>query len=176
MGWARQEWERLTNAVWVDCASFLLAQRGRVLDTRFWNGYPLDLQSGYRLYSRSAARIAAESLAALPQEPNVYMMACEMTPFFDLSLQGGRVAQVRTLTRVTQPFSSYAGVPFAECYGALFAYEARQHAIPASVLSAVFENRLLQSPLYYSHLKQEALRCRSIFAPDAGEIPSPRFL
>lgn len=176
MGWLRQEWERLTNAVFIDCASFLLARRGRALDRRFWNGCPLDLQCGFRLYDRAAAEIAIAGLQRLPDDRNIYMMACEMTPFVDLTLEGGLVAQVRTLTRVTQPFSSYEGISFSETYGSLLAHLARAHEIPADALRTIVDSILVESPLFLSGHREEALRFRAIACPDAGPVDTSPFL
>ena len=55
MGWVREQWELLTNKVLLDLVNFSLAQKGAVVDERFWGSQSPDLQSGYRLYSREAA-------------------------------------------------------------------------------------------------------------------------
>ena len=176
MGWLRQEWERLSNRVLLDMTEYLAARQGSVLDRRFWGGLELDVQSGYRLYNRLAARLAVESLSGLPDDAEVYSLACEMLPFVELSLKGGRLAQVQTLTRLGQPFSSYSGLTWPRHYGRLLAYAAQRYGVQAEILLKIFDNHLTECPLYWSAHRQEVLLCRSLLAPDAPlpDLPTVR--
>lgn len=173
MGWLRQEWERLTNRVLIDLTEYLVARQGDVLDRRFWNGLELDLQSGYRLYDRQAARIAVDSLSGLPDNPEVYTMACEMLPFVELSLKRGRAAQIQTLTRLGQPFSSYAGIDWPRYYGSLLAFAARRYGAEPEILLRIFDNHLVESPLHWSSRREDALRCRNVAIPGAPPLEFP---
>lgn len=176
MNWLRQEWEVLTNSVVVDLVAFLLARDGRLLDRRYWNGYALDLQSGYRVYSRAAARLALESLQALPDERDIYTMACEIMPFLELSLHGGIVAQVQRGTWVEQPVSSYATLPFSRYYGKLLGFMADRYGLSRRLLRGILDNHLVNSPAYFSAHRQELLECREYLDPVAETLRMPRFL
>jgi len=177
MNWKRQQWEVLTNSVTVDLTEFVVSRRnGRILDRRFWNGYPLDLQSGYRLYSRAAAELAVDSLTVLPDERNVYLMACEMMPFPEISVSGGVVGQVQRATMVEQPVSSYSQVPFARVYADLFLFIAEHYQIPESVLLSSFDNHLVSSQAFFSDLREELLQCRHRISPDAPSVQLPSLL
>ena len=176
MGWIREEWERLVNLVSVDLTTFLLARQNRTLDRRFWNGYPLDLQAGYRLYNRSAAQTAVECLAETPDDPNVYLMACEILPFPEISLHGGKIGQVQVSTRIGQPVSSYAGLPFGRLYGSLLAWLARRHNVDPDLAVAIFDNHLLDAPAYHSSARPQLLECRAVLNPQAPPPIGPGVL
>lgn len=176
MGWIREQWERLVNQVIVDVVGFLLARAGRVLDRRYWNGYPLDLQGGYRLYSRAAAEIAVGSLTGLPEDPEVYLLACETLPFPALSLEGGVVGQAQVTTRVEQPVSNYSHLSFSRCYGGLLAFIAERYKVPPETMVALFDNRLLDLGAWFSSARGELLECRSRFSPDAPPPVKPGLL
>ncbi len=176
MGWIREQWERLVNSVIVDLVDYLLARQERVLDRRYWNGYPLDLQAGYRVYSRAAARIAAQSLSDLPEDPEVYLLACETLPFPALSLQAGVVGQAQVMTRVEQPVSSYSHLSFARCYGALLDFLGKRWQVRSETLVALFDNHLLNTPAWFSASRSEFLECRSRLAPQAPPPVSPGLL
>ena len=176
MGWVREQWERWTNSILIDLVEFLLAQQQLILDRRYWGGLPLDLQSGYRLYNREAARQAVLSLSNLPADPRVYTFACEMTPFVDLALQGAVIGQIRRHTMVEQPVSSFESKPLAECYAGLLGHVVEQHSIPAPILTCVLDNHLFDTSLYFSLLRDEVLKFRRLVLPAAPEPKLPRFL
>ncbi len=176
MGWIREQWERLVNNVFTDVVDYLLARQGRVLDRRHWNGYPLDLQGGYRLYTRAAAEIAVESLTNLPEDPEVYLLACETLPFPALALRGGVLGQVQVMTRVEQPVSSYSHLSFARCYGGLLDFLGKRYQVSAETLVALMDNHLLNAPAWFSGSRQDFLECRSRLAPQAPPPVGPSLL
>ncbi|HSR68155.1 MAG TPA: hypothetical protein VLU25_09445 [Acidobacteriota bacterium] len=174
MGWVRQEWENLTNALFLDFLLYLTAQRSQVVDRLYWTRDPLDLQSGYRLYSRQAAQVAARGLEALPDDPLVYSFANELLPVLDLTLQGGRAGQVPSTTRAGQAFSSYASLDPVSHYASFFAYLGRRHDLPADVLCRLLDSRLGESELFWSDHRQQVLRFRRLLCPDADPFSPPR--
>lgn len=176
MGWLREQWEFLINKVFEDVAEFLLAQKGKVLDKRYWNGYPLDAQSGYRLYTRGAAQRAVQCLASVPDEKELLTFACEILPFLALALEGAAVGQVQRLTLVEQPVSSYCRIALSRVYGGLLAYIRDCYDIPASVLLQIFDNHLVASSLYFTDFRSELLECRRRILADAPPPLLPRFL
>ena len=162
MEWIRKEWEILTNGIFESLAEFLLAGEGRVLDRRYWNGYPLDLQSGYRLYDRSGAELAVRSMERVPDERATYLMACEMVPFLEISLESGFIGQVQRMTCVEQPVSSFKNIDFATSYGKLLVFLRELYKIDSGLLLRVFDNHMLRSEIYFSSARQEVLKCRDL--------------
>ena len=160
MNWSRKEWELLTNGLSIALVDHLCARQSRVLDRRFWNTYPLDLQSGYRVFSRRAAEIALGALGSLPPDRESYLMGCEIAPFFDLSLQGGAVGQVMRSTLVEQPVSGYTSVDFGATYGALFCHLAERFEVSEELLLGMLDNQLTNSDALCSDLREPMLALR----------------
>lgn len=176
MGWVREAWERLTNAIFLDAVQFLLAREGRILNQRYWNGYPLDAQSGYRVYSRRAAERAVECLSGLPDDRTLLTFACELLPFVALALEGGVIGQVQRLTLVEQPVSSYRNVSLAGVYGRLLQHLLDRYAISLDQLLEIFDNHLVATPLYFTDFREDLLECRRQLAPEAPPPWLARFL
>ena len=170
MGWIRQEWENLTNDFLTSAIAFRLAENLGVIDQRFWNGNPPDIQSGYRLYSRRAARIAADSLGALPEDRHILKFACEFEPFVDISLQGGFFCQVNRLTLVEQPVSSFSDSNYALDYGSYLKYLVNKLDINLDTALLLFDNALSKRSLFFTDHRRELLECRSLLE-DEPSIP-----
>ncbi len=162
MGWIRQEWEKLTNDFLTDLIKLRLAREGKVLDERFWNGNPPDIQSGYRVYSRLAAQIAVDCLAGLPEDRHVLNFACEFEPFIDISLDGGVFCQVNRLTLVEQPVSSYSNTDYAVDYGSYLRHAIKRLDLNCKEAVLLFDNSLSRSSLYFTNCREDLLKCRSI--------------
>ena len=176
MEWARKEWEILTNGIFESLTEFLLARKGRVLDRRYWNGYPLDLQSGYRLYNRRGAELALRSFERLPDERATYLMACEMVPFLEISLESGLVGQVQRMTRVEQPVSSFKGIDFATSYAMLLVFLRDLYQIDSGVVLSVFDNHMLGSEMFFSSARREVLKCRDLLGGVDVPIHQPSIM
>lgn len=176
MGWLRQEWECFTNKILVDLVSFNLARSNMVIDRRYWNGYPPDIQSGYRVYSRPAAELTVKCLNSLPEARNVSMLACESVPFAELLIRGGIFAQVQRLTLVEQPVSSYSQVNFGENYGHLICYIGERYGIPREILLRIVDNALVSLSMYFTEFRDQLLLFRSLIAPEAPPPVLPRFV
>ena len=176
MTWERLQWEALTNQVFFDLVSYLLAASARTLIKNFWNQPTLDLQSGYRLYDREAATIAARSLTELPDEREIYLLACEVSPFIEITLAGGQIGQVYRSTQVEQPVSSYAALDFARYYGRLLRHYALHYGAPVPLIRQMFDNGLVESDGLQSGLREQLLECRRIIDPDSPELSRPPLL
>jgi len=176
MNWERLQWESITNQVVLELTGYLLARQGKTLLKNYWNQPELDLQSGYRLYDREAAMIASQSLQELPDDREVYLLACEISPFIEFSLQAGRVGQVYRSTQVEQPVSSYAEINFAVFYGKLLAYHADCYEIERSLLRQMFDNALVESEGMQSALRTALMKCRQIIDPAASPLQRPSLL
>ena len=176
MNWARLQWESITNQVVLELTGYLLARQGKTLIKNYWNQPGLDLQSGYRLYDRKSAMIASQSLQELPDDREVYLLACEISPFIELSRQGGRVGQVYRSTQVEQPVSSYAAIDFALFYGKLLAYFADCYEMERSLLRQMFDNALVESDGMRSALRRELVECRRLIDQTAPPLQRPSLL
>ncbi len=176
MEWVRKEWEILTNGIFESVTEFLLAGAGRVLDRRYWNGYPLDLQSGYRLYDRTGAELAVRSMERLPDERTTYLMACEVVPFLEISLENGFVGQVQRMTCVEQPVSSFKNIDFAASYGQLLAFLRDLYKIDSALLLRVFDNHMLGSEMFFSSARPEILKCRDLLGGADLPIHQPSIM
>lgn len=175
MGWFRQEWEGFINRILEDLTDFLAAKTDAVVDKRYWNGYELDAQSGYRVYSRQAARLSVDLLAQLPEDPDVFVFACELVPFIELTLRGGLIGQVQRMTLVEQPVSSFEGVDLPRSYGTLLRYLCEIYRVPADTLLRIFDNHLLTTSLYFSEFRENILECRRHIKFDKDDLLAPRF-
>jgi hypothetical protein len=176
MGWLRQEWELLTNRILVDLASHVIARSGQLIDRRFWNGFAPDIQSGYRVYSRAAAGRTVECLSSLPEKREVLMLACESVPFTDLLIQGGVFAQVRRLTLVEQPVSSYSRLDFGKNYGHLISFLGKRYDIPEQILLRIVDNELVSRSIYFTDYRDQLLLFRNLVAPGAASPQLPGFV
>lgn len=176
MEWVRKEWELLTNRTIESLTEYLLARQDNMLDRRFWNGYALDLQSGYRLYDREAAKLAIRSMDRLPDERNTYLMACEITPFIEISLGGGLIGQVQRMTCVEQPVSSFKEIDFATAYGKLLVFLRDVHGIKPALLLRAFDNHMLASEIYFSAEREQVVRCRDLIGGSDVPIHRPSIM
>lgn len=176
MGWIRDQWERLANAVLVDLLQYVLARGGRVLDRRFWSGSEPDIQSGYRVYSREAAEQVRNVLTALPDDRDILTFACEFIPFADLIVAGGVTAQVQRFTLIEQPVSSYGGVDFGRVYGLLLAYVGERYDVPRLMVRRIFDNRVVGTSLFFTDFKGDLLKARRLIDPNAPELSVAPFL
>ncbi len=176
MGWIRDQWERLTNAVLVDLLQYVLARAGRVVDRRFWSGTEPDVQSGYRVYSRDAAEQVRNILTALPDDRDILTFACEFVPFAELIVAEGVTAQAQRFTLIEQPVSSYGDVDFGRVYGRLLAYIGERHDVPGPVLRQIFDNRLIGTSLFFTDRRGELLKARRLVDPAASELSAAPFL
>jgi hypothetical protein len=162
MGWARQEWENLTNDILTGIVRLKLAEEGRVMDERFWNGSPPDIQSGYRVYSRPAAETAVRCLAQLPEDRKILNFACEFEPFIDINLAGGLFCQVNRLTLVEQPVSNYSNSDYAGDYGAFIEHAVQRLGLNKEAALLLFDNAISRNSLFFTDLRNELLKCRAI--------------
>lgn len=174
MGWLREEWEQLTNLILLDMIGYGLARQGRVLDRRFWGCGFLDIQSGYRAYSRKAAERTVQCLDALPDNRSVSTFACELVPFAEILLAGGACGQIQRQTLVEQPVTSYGGVDLADTYGSVLAYLADRHGVCGEVLRAIVESRVCSSSLLFSDHRDQLHRFMRLTGVEPGRLKMAR--
>ncbi len=171
MNWEREQWERLVNGVVEGMVDFALAGRERVQDRTFRAGFPLDLQAGFRVYSQEGARLAASVLERVPDDRELYLFACEILPYLEIALEGGRIGQAPRVTLADQPVSSFSRLPFARCYGRLLRFIALEWRLPVPAVRQLFDNTMVELAGYFSPLRESFLECRAVLDPEA---PPPR--
>ena len=186
LGLWRGEYERLVAQVVWQGLRLALAREGRGLREQYLNAYGRtpDLQSGYKLYGRAAAQVAAEGLrreAAKHPQYNLLGWGVEVVPALEVLLQGGVWAEVQRLAYETQPQSTFDQSARPREYGGKLAWAMRRLDLAPAVALSLLDSILPMSALYQEAAgRQELLRLRRFVADelglDAGEaIPVPDF-
>jgi hypothetical protein len=173
LGWLRGEFELLINEVLVEGVAYALTRQARVWDTRYLIRRAPDLQSGYKLYSRSAAELALEAIkveALAHPELKVLRTGMEIVPFVSIALAGGIAAEVERKTLYDQPVTSYGNVDLAEFFGSKLAWALRRCAVPVGPALTLFDGALSRRPLFTDPRgREEALRTRALLIELLGE-------
>lgn len=160
LGWVRAEFELLLNEVLVDAVSFALAHRDDAWDSRFLVSRAPDLQSGYKLYSRAAVRLAIQALEnESTRYPDLGLMrtGMEVVPFVALALAGAIFAEVGRKTYFDQPITSYGNADFARFYGSKLAWALCRCDVPPRVATLLIDSALARSALYHDPEGREKL-------------------
>jgi hypothetical protein len=180
LGWVRAEFELLLNEVLVDALAYALARRRDVWDTRFLTGRSPDLQSGYKLYSRAATRLAIQALEnEATRHPDLGLLrtGMEVVPFVTLALAGAVFAEVGRKTYFDQPVTSYGKADFAQFYGHKLAWALHRCELPPRAAALLLDGALAHSPLYRDPngretlLRMRALVLEWLQAGDADDVP-----
>ena len=172
----RGEYELLLNEVLVEAVAFHLARQGTVWDTRYLVQRAPDLQSGYKLYSRTAAEGA---VAALEREaashPDLHLLrtGMEIVPFVDVALAGGVFAEVERKSYFDQPVTSYGNADLPRFYGLKLAWALRRCGVPTAAAALLLDGALARRPLYHDPQGRESLlRMRGLVLETlGGEVP-----
>ena len=178
LGWLRGEFELLVNEVLIEGLAYALTRYARAWDTRYLTERAPDLQSGYKLYSRAAAEIAAEGLhrqaEAFP-DLRLLRVGMEIVPFVEIALAGGLVGEVERKTFYDQPVTSYGSVDVARFYGSKLAWALRRCGVPSGPALTLLDGALARRPLFTDpNGRNAALRMRNLVMELlAGSAPPP---
>ncbi len=147
MGFARGELERLLNRLTVDAVNARLGERGECVDERFTARYGRapDFQSGYKLYSRSAARVVIDALrGADTARPELRIMrwGVEFIPTVELLLRGFTPASLYRLTWDGQPQTTFDESDLAHAYSRQIAWLFERTELPAGIGMRLLDNAL----------------------------------
>lgn len=162
MGAARGHLEAVLNRLTVEAVNLQLARSGSAVDERFTARYGRvpDFQSGYKLYSRSAARVVMDALhradAAAP-ELQVMRWGVEFIPTVELLLRGFTPAALYRLTWDGQPQTTFDDSDLPRAYSQQIAWLFERLRIPAGTGLRLLDNELeaceyLSSPHGPEHL------------------------
>jgi hypothetical protein len=147
LGFARSELEQLLNRLTIDAVNAAAAGRGSVVDLRFSARYGRapDFQSGYKLYSRPAARVVVDAIAgshARRPELRVPWWGVEFVPTVELLLAGFAPAQVHRLTWDGQPQTTFDDDDLAYAYSRQVSWLFERLELPAEVAMPLLDNVL----------------------------------
>ncbi len=156
MGFARSELEHVLNRVTIDAANAALAEVGECVDERYTARYGRvpDFQSGYKLYSRSAAEVLCESLSeaqATRPELRVPWWGVEFVPTVELLLRGFTPAALHRLTWDGQPQTTFDETDLAEAYACQIAWLYERLGLPATVAMPLLDNALTACEYLTAH-------------------------
>lgn len=185
LGWVRGEYELLLNEITLDALRYALAREGRALPLTYCHhDLPPDFQSGYKLYSPAAARIAAEGLrraAAARPELEMLRWGMELVPLVEVSLAGGVFGEVHRMTFHDQPVTAYGSMDRPRAYGRKTAWLLSRCGVAPAAARQMLDNALVRRALDTDPAgHQELLAYRrqvldALGAPDAP-VRAPLFL
>lgn len=147
MGFGRSELERLLNRLTIDAVNAALAGAGRCVDERFTARYGRapDFQSGYKIYSRSAARVVVDAISeahAAAPDLRVPWWGVEFVPTVELLLRGFTPAAIYRLTWDGQPQTTFESDDLAHAYARQVAWLFERLNLPAGVAMPLLDNAL----------------------------------
>jgi hypothetical protein len=186
LGWLRGEYERVVNGMLVEALQYSVARRGRVLPRQYWAADVPDLQSGYKLYSRTACVEALRALRdADSQQPELQLLRCgmELLPFAAVCAAGGITGEAPRVTFYDQPVTSYGRVDRVRFFGDPLAWSFRTLDVERDTACAMFDNALARSDLMTDpEGRRELLALRrhtletlaDLRAEDRPALPEPR--
>ena len=152
MGLVRGELERwVVSFIW-DALRYGLAARGRAVNETFLGPYDPtpDLLSGFKLYTREAARLSAEGMTrAMADHPELRVgrYAGEVVPVVETLLAGGVVGQMVRGTLEGQPVSGFASLKRLDVYPSRILWTAKRLELPPEVALQLFDNAVARTPL-----------------------------
>jgi len=180
LGFERAEYEEVTDRVLWQALQYHAAQQGRVLSSAYFASYGdwPDIQSGYKVYSVEAARIAATVLAeACEGTPDGGLARCgvETMPAVEILAASGVIGVIARRTYQVQPVSGYRGVEGCKMYGEPLLWAFRRLEIPGEVACVMLDDALLRSRLLFDALRRaKALEIRSFVLAGLGIDRPPR--
>jgi len=147
LGFARGENEQMLNRLTVDALNHRLSREGGAIDERYTGRYGRapDLQSGYKMYSRTAAQVVMASLRAADEaEPELEVMrwAVEFIPTVELLLRGFIPGALYRLTYDGQPQTTFDESDLPRAYSKQIAWLFRRLELPHEVGRRLLDNAL----------------------------------
>jgi hypothetical protein len=187
LGWRRGECELAVNAILVEALQFSLASRGRVLPRQYWAADVLDLQSGYKLYSRAACAVATSALRKAEQEGSKFQplrYGMELIPFAAICAAGGIAGEApRYKEYHTQPVTNYGDVDWGSLFGDPLAWTLHTLSIDPVAACQFFDNALARSLMMTDPAGRRDLltlrghtleKLAALWGTPLGQLPEPQ--
>jgi len=150
MGFARGQNEQTLNRLTMDAVNHCLSREGRAIDERYTSRYGRapDFQSGYKVYSRRAAKCVIDSLHSADEaEPGLQVMrwAVEFIPTVQLLLAGFIPGALYRLTYDGQPQTTFDPSDLPRAYSKQIAWLFCRLEIPYQAARCLLDNALCAS-------------------------------
>lgn len=173
LGLERGLYEELTDRLLWQALQYHAAREGRVLSGAYFAPYGdwPDIQSGYKVYSMAAARVAAAVLGAADRggDGTLSRYGVETLPAVTVLSLGGEFGVVARHTDQEQPVSGYRDLDALRLYGEPLLWAFRRLQIPGGIAVAMLDDALLRSPLWFDRLRRErALAMRALVLDGLG--------
>ncbi|NPV07781.1 MAG: glycosyltransferase [Anaerolineae bacterium] len=178
LGFERAQYEILTDRVLWQALQFHSARMGRQLSSTYFaafGDYP-DIQSGYKVYSRAAAEMAATALSHACEEGEgggLSRCGVETIPAVEVLAAGGEMGVVARRTLQEQPVSGYRGVDARRMYAEPLAWALRRLRVPGGSAAVLLDGALLRSPLAFDYRRREELLAVRDWVLEALGAPRP---
>ncbi len=177
LGLWRGEYEHIVAQVVWQGLRLALARDGSGLNEQYLNAYGRtpDLQSGYKLYARRAAHLAAEALPRQARQHPQYGLlgwGVELVPAVEVLLSGGIWAEMQRTAYETQPQSTFDQSGRPQEYGGKIAWALRRLELAPEAALQLLNGILPVSALYQDQAgRQELLAMRDFVAGELGLDP-----
>lgn len=177
LGMARGFLEALVGEVTYDAVKFALARENRALNTRWHSAYGLvpDMESGYKVYSRRAARLMIDGIqAAAARLPSLNLghFGVEIIPTVEVLLAGGVVGEMMRTTCQAQPLTTFAaGTRLPRLFGAELVWLFTRLDTPAQVADTLLLNAQARCGYGQCNEGRQALRELRAFVLDHLGMP-----
>jgi hypothetical protein len=174
LGFWRGEYELITCEVTWEALKLALAREGRSPTAQYVTAYSRapDIQSGYKLYTRRAAELAARSIRrADAQHSDLGMLGwgVELVPFVEIHLARGIFGEMQRLAWQTQPVTSFDQSSRCEEYARELIWVFKRLAIEPEPARRLLDAVLPRSLLYQDPSgRQELLRMRRLVLDALG--------
>ena len=174
LGFERAEYEQVTDRVLWQALQYNAARDGRLLSGIYFapHGDWPDIQSGYKVYSAAAARMAAAVLSTACQgssDGGLSRCGVETLPAVVILSLGGEIGQVNRHTYQEQPVSGYRDVDALKMYAEPLLWALRRLQIPGAVAATMLDDALLRSRLLFEPSRREkALAVRAAVLAGLG--------
>lgn len=157
LGFERAEYEVITDRVLWQALQFHAARRRYCLSSVYFaaHGDVPDIQSGYKVYSRAAAHIAAEVLSPGEGGAGIGRWGVETAPAVEILSAGGVLGVAARRTYQEQPVSGFRGVDALRLYAEPLAWALRRLEVPAEAAAAMLDGALMRSQLVFDFQRRE---------------------
>lgn len=156
LGFVRGELEEMMNEVVLEAVKLCLARDGKAVNLQYASAYAFtpDFQSGFKCYSRDAARLllaALDGAGRLSPGLDIPRHGPEVPVIVETLLHGGVMGTISRLTGEEKPLSTYDPETRIECNGTVLAWTLQRAGTPLPaarqlLLNAMARRLLIKDP------------------------------